>query len=245
MRRSRRRGDRRRSTRPLPSTPTPPSCARSLWNLVRNAADAGAKTVRVSRRARRARRIAIADDGWGMAEGCARADVRSVLHDQAEGHRASASRSATRSSPSTAAASTRNPGSAKARRWWSRCPRRSSLASVQCPICTQALEGGELVMVCTACHQTLGGGLVGRRDRRVHGARRRRSSTAHAAADDHPRADRRVRVVRQARARGEEAARPPGDRAVQRVRVARVRHLRGRARRRLALARDAPAARWR
>jgi len=30
---------------------------------------------------------------------------------------------------------------------------------VQCPICTQALEGGELVMVCTACHQTLGGGL--------------------------------------------------------------------------------------
>jgi hypothetical protein len=30
---------------------------------------------------------------------------------------------------------------------------------VQCPICTQALEGGELVMVCTACHQALGGGL--------------------------------------------------------------------------------------
>ena len=30
---------------------------------------------------------------------------------------------------------------------------------MQCPICTQALEGGELVMVCIACHQTLGGGL--------------------------------------------------------------------------------------
>ena len=30
---------------------------------------------------------------------------------------------------------------------------------MQCPICTQALEGGELVMVCVSCHQTLGGGL--------------------------------------------------------------------------------------
>lgn len=30
---------------------------------------------------------------------------------------------------------------------------------MNCPICTQALEGGELVMVCTACHTTLGGGL--------------------------------------------------------------------------------------
>jgi hypothetical protein len=30
---------------------------------------------------------------------------------------------------------------------------------VQCPICSQALEGGELVMVCTACHKALGGGL--------------------------------------------------------------------------------------
>lgn len=27
---------------------------------------------------------------------------------------------------------------------------------VQCPICTQALEGGELVMVCGNCHRTLG-----------------------------------------------------------------------------------------
>jgi hypothetical protein len=27
---------------------------------------------------------------------------------------------------------------------------------VQCPICTQALEGGELLMVCATCHQTLG-----------------------------------------------------------------------------------------
>jgi hypothetical protein len=31
---------------------------------------------------------------------------------------------------------------------------------VNCPICAQALEGGELVMVCTSCHQTLGGGLA-------------------------------------------------------------------------------------
>jgi ClpX C4-type zinc finger len=30
---------------------------------------------------------------------------------------------------------------------------------VNCPICAQALEGGELVMVCTTCHKTLGGGL--------------------------------------------------------------------------------------
>jgi hypothetical protein len=30
---------------------------------------------------------------------------------------------------------------------------------VLCPICAQTLEGGELVMVCTGCHQALGGGL--------------------------------------------------------------------------------------
>jgi hypothetical protein len=30
---------------------------------------------------------------------------------------------------------------------------------VQCPICAQPLEGGELVMVCNLCHKTLGGGL--------------------------------------------------------------------------------------
>ena len=30
---------------------------------------------------------------------------------------------------------------------------------MQCPICAQALEGGELVMVCGACHKSLGGGL--------------------------------------------------------------------------------------
>ena len=30
---------------------------------------------------------------------------------------------------------------------------------MNCPICTQALEGGELVMVCAGCHHTLGGGL--------------------------------------------------------------------------------------
>jgi hypothetical protein len=31
---------------------------------------------------------------------------------------------------------------------------------VRCPICTQPLEGGELVMVCSACHQGLGGGTL-------------------------------------------------------------------------------------
>jgi hypothetical protein len=31
---------------------------------------------------------------------------------------------------------------------------------VNCPICAQVLEGGELVMVCTGCHKTLGGGLA-------------------------------------------------------------------------------------
>ena len=30
---------------------------------------------------------------------------------------------------------------------------------MNCPICAQALEGGELVMVCTPCHKALGGGL--------------------------------------------------------------------------------------
>jgi ClpX C4-type zinc finger protein len=30
---------------------------------------------------------------------------------------------------------------------------------VNCPICTQPLEGGELIMVCTFCHKSLGGGL--------------------------------------------------------------------------------------
>jgi hypothetical protein len=31
---------------------------------------------------------------------------------------------------------------------------------VNCPICAQALEGGELVMVCGSCHRSLGGGLA-------------------------------------------------------------------------------------
>jgi hypothetical protein len=30
---------------------------------------------------------------------------------------------------------------------------------VNCPLCSQALEGGELVMVCHPCHKALGGGL--------------------------------------------------------------------------------------
>jgi hypothetical protein len=32
---------------------------------------------------------------------------------------------------------------------------------VECPICAQAVEGGELVMVCSACHSSLGGVSVG------------------------------------------------------------------------------------
>jgi hypothetical protein len=32
---------------------------------------------------------------------------------------------------------------------------------VECPICRQALEGGELVMVCGACHRSIGGGSSG------------------------------------------------------------------------------------
>jgi ClpX C4-type zinc finger len=31
---------------------------------------------------------------------------------------------------------------------------------MQCPICKQALEAGELVMVCGPCHRSLGGGLA-------------------------------------------------------------------------------------
>jgi hypothetical protein len=58
---------------------------------------------------------------------------------------------------------------------------------VQCPICTQALEGGELVMVCTACHQTLGGGLsVGATGEFIVPSMEQLE--AHAAAEDHPRA---------------------------------------------------------
>lgn len=30
---------------------------------------------------------------------------------------------------------------------------------MNCPLCTQVLEGGELVMVCSGCHKSLGGGL--------------------------------------------------------------------------------------
>ena len=30
---------------------------------------------------------------------------------------------------------------------------------MHCPVCKQALEGGELVMVCGPCHRSLGGGL--------------------------------------------------------------------------------------
>ncbi|MGE0872992.1 MAG: ClpX C4-type zinc finger protein [Kofleriaceae bacterium] len=30
---------------------------------------------------------------------------------------------------------------------------------MNCPICQQVLEGGELVMVCQSCHKAVGGGL--------------------------------------------------------------------------------------
>jgi hypothetical protein len=31
---------------------------------------------------------------------------------------------------------------------------------VNCPLCRHALEGGELIMVCTTCNKSLGGGLA-------------------------------------------------------------------------------------
>ena len=31
---------------------------------------------------------------------------------------------------------------------------------MNCPICRHALEGGELIMVCSTCHKGLGGGLA-------------------------------------------------------------------------------------
>ncbi|HET9620078.1 MAG TPA: ClpX C4-type zinc finger protein [Kofleriaceae bacterium] len=35
-----------------------------------------------------------------------------------------------------------------------------TLTGVNCPICRLALEGGELIMICTSCHKQLGGGLA-------------------------------------------------------------------------------------
>jgi two-component system sensor histidine kinase PilS (NtrC family) len=52
-------------TRPLMVNADPAKLRQVLWNLVRNAAEAGAKTIRVSTRP--GATITIADDGWGMA----------------------------------------------------------------------------------------------------------------------------------------------------------------------------------
>jgi two-component system sensor histidine kinase PilS (NtrC family) len=51
---------------PLTVNADPAKLRQVLWNLVRNAADAGAKSVRVE--ARTGTTIAIIDDGWGMAK---------------------------------------------------------------------------------------------------------------------------------------------------------------------------------
>ncbi|HSN27828.1 MAG TPA: ATP-binding protein, partial [Kofleriaceae bacterium] len=52
--------------RPLRVTADPAKLRQVLWNLVRNAAEAGAKTVRVE--GRPGTTITIIDDGWGMAK---------------------------------------------------------------------------------------------------------------------------------------------------------------------------------
>ncbi len=33
------------------------------------------------------------------------------------------------------------------------------MAAMRCPLCAQSLEGGELVMVCRPCHQSMGASL--------------------------------------------------------------------------------------
>jgi hypothetical protein len=48
---------------------------------------------------------------------------------------------------------------------------------VNCPICAQALEGGELVMVCTTCHKALGGGLAVNATAEASGERVRSTNT--------------------------------------------------------------------
>jgi len=60
--------------RPLPLHADPAKLRQVLWNLLRNAADAGSKTVRVT--AKPGTTIAIADDGWGMG-----ADVLARMFD--------------------------------------------------------------------------------------------------------------------------------------------------------------------
>lgn len=52
--------------RPLRVTADPAKLRQVLWNLVRNAAEAGAKTVRIEARA--GATVTISDDGWGMAK---------------------------------------------------------------------------------------------------------------------------------------------------------------------------------
>ena len=122
--RARRRGVRRRrarvrrSTRPLPIHADPAKLRQVVWNLVRNARRrrrGGGKHVRVEARARAERRDdhRSRDDGPGIAD---RAWSRgSSIRSSRRSRRApaSASRRATRSSPSTAAGSTSRPSSAK------------------------------------------------------------------------------------------------------------------------------------
>lgn len=57
---------------------------------------------------------------------------------------------------------------------------------MNCPICTQVLEGGELVMVCNHCHKALGGGLAvnATGEFRIPSAAELEEHTDHAAA--HP-----------------------------------------------------------
>lgn len=61
-------------TRPLPLQADPAKLRQVLWNLLRNAADAGSKTIRVT--ATPGTTITIADDGWGMG-----ADVLARMFD--------------------------------------------------------------------------------------------------------------------------------------------------------------------
>ena len=176
---------------------------------MRNAADAapaGGKHVRVeAQRPRRRRRSRSPTMARASPKELVAPDLRSVLHDQAEGHRPRPRDVATRSSPSTAAASTSRPSVGKGTKMVVTLPpgrRRGSLGRVQCPICTQALEGGELVMVCTHVPQDARRRPVRQRDRRVPGADAEASSAAPTPARRAPARDQRVLVVRQARGRG-------------------------------------------
>ena len=176
----RRRARRRSSSSPLPMHADP---AKLRQVAVEPRAQRGrAASWRQARARRRARRrdgatIAVADDGPGMA--AERRSRGSSIRSSRRSRRAPAS--ASRSCYAIVAEHGGRIDVETERRQGHEDGGHGSRAgvastAVQCPICTQALEGGELVMVCTACHQTLGGGLVGRRDRRVPRADARASS---------------------------------------------------------------------